>query len=368
MKAGIVGWFGSDNLGDEILLHSLMHNVRAAAGGAEFVVFSPNPDRVAALHGVQTAPMPTLRGEGLARRTQQAVRLIRECDVLLFGPGTVFQERSPNLPWPGTLPLFARITGMAKVAGTPVAAVGVGVREGGTAFGRSLLRSFGATALAVGTRDQRSAAHFGRRATVIGDMAYAVELPEPVMAGPDRFAVSMRPLAPEMQRRLTAALSECVSGLRSRGWDGDFMAMAYGRDANGEDDRELYAADFAGSLSLATTPLDEAGTLSSTLDGWLRGLGRYRLVLGTRLHAALMAVAMGVPTVAIAYERKVHDAFVDLGLQPFLVGPDCSAEQLLSASLRAADHPDAFQRARERVIAQGQVAREFIGSMTKRLK
>ncbi|NUT22827.1 MAG: polysaccharide pyruvyl transferase family protein [Hamadaea sp.] len=369
MKTGIVGWFGSDNLGDEILLHSLMHNVSAAAGGSEFVVFSPNPDRVAQLHGVQTAPMPTLRGGGLADRTKQTIALLRECDLLVFGPGTVFQERSPNLPWPGTLPLFARITGMAKFARTPVAAVGVGVREGGTAFGRSLLRSFGTAALAVGTRDRRSANHFGPRAAVIGDMAYAVDLPAPAApALQPRFAVSMRPLAPETQKSLTEALRGCAESLQADGWEGDFLAMAYGRDANGEDDREIYAADFAAGLALGRNPLDSDQLIRESLDSWLTGLGAYRVVLGTRLHAALMAVAMGVPTVAIAYERKVRDAFVDLGLSDFLVGPNCTARDLRDVALRAAAAPEVFAEARTRVIHQGSIARDFIAAMVKRLR
>jgi len=368
MKTGIVGWFGSDNLGDEILLHSLMHNVNAAAGGSDFVVFCPDPDRVAELHGVHTAPMPTLRGDGLADRTKQTMRLIRECDLLIFGPGTVFQERSPNLPWPGTLPLFARITGMAKLAGTPVAAIGVGVREGGTAFGRSILRSLGAASLAVGARDRRSAAHFGRSAAVIGDMAYAVELPDPPAPSGDlRFAISMRPLAPDVQKSLTESLRGCTSQLRAQGWTGDFLAMAYGREAQGEDDREIYAADFGSDLRLAWSPLDDGQGLRSGLDPWLRSLAAYQLVLGTRLHAALMAVAMGVPTVAVAYERKVRDAFVDLGLSDFMVDPDCSAGQLHQTAVRAAGTPEAFREARVRLVRQGLVARDFIGDVVKRL-
>jgi hypothetical protein len=177
----------------------------------------------------------------------------------------------------------------------------------------------------------------------------------------------MRPLAPDVQARLTVTLAGCVDGLRSQGWTGDFMAMAYGRDANGEDDREIYAADFADALGLATTPLDRTGSLATNLDAWLRELSTYRLMLGTRLHAALMAVAMGVPTVAIAYERKVHDAFVDLGLQQYLLSPDCSSAELLATALRAADNPEEFRRGRDRIVGQGQVAREFIATMVKRL-
>ncbi|WP_117210268.1 polysaccharide pyruvyl transferase family protein [Allorhizocola rhizosphaerae] len=364
MRVGIVGWFGSDNLGDEILLHSLMECVRAAAGQVTFVVFSPNPDRVAELHSVDTAAMPTLRGEGLAQRTKKTMSLMSECDLLICGPGTVFQERSPNLAWPGTLSLFTRILGMAKLAGTPVAAVGVGVREGATAFGRSTLRTFGAASIAIGARDLRSAQHFGAKARVIGDMAYAVPLPEVARPdGPPRFAVSMRPLAPQIQDALVAKLAECARDFGQDGWTGDFLAMAYGRGAHGEDDREIYAEAFRQTLGLAANPLDRPGDFRAGLDDWLRRLGGYRLVLATRLHAALMAVSLGIPTVAIAYERKVHDAFVDIGLEKFVLPPECAAAEMRAAALLAASSEQVFDDARVRIAEQGRVARAFVASM-----
>ena len=68
----------------------------------------------------------------------------------------------------------------------------------------------------------------------------------------------------------------------------------------------------------------------------MQALATNQLVLGTRLHAALLAVAIGVPTVAIAYERKVQDAFVDLGLREFLVPPDVDAETLYRTATAAA--------------------------------
>jgi polysaccharide pyruvyl transferase WcaK-like protein len=76
-----------------------------------------------------------------------------------------------------------------------------------------------------------------------------------------------------------------------------------------------------------------------------------------------MAVALGVPTVAVAYERKVQQAFVDLGLDRFVVRPDVDVETLHRTALLAAGSPEEFGRAAERVAAQGLVARDFVGSV-----
>ncbi|WP_326558383.1 polysaccharide pyruvyl transferase family protein [Micromonospora sp. NBC_01796] len=378
MRIGIAGWFGSDNLGDEILLHTLVSCVRSVDESASFVVFSPNPDRVAALHRVDAERMPTLRARGAVGRQGTAQRAIRDCDILFLGPGTVFQERSPNLPWPGTLPLFARIVGMARLARTPVAPVGVGVREGGTPAGRRLLRVIGAASVAIGVRDQRSGSYFGARAQVIGDVAYALPIPDTQpaaaveeAAGSARptFALSMRPLAPDTEAGLLLSIGGCLDRLQADGWTGDFLPMAFGQDAQGEDDRDIYRRAFGNVLGLAGNPLNdrEGTTLAGALDGWLTALAGYRLVIGTRLHAAVMAVALGVPTVAIAYERKVHDAFVDLGLGRFVVGPDVDAETLHRTATAAAGSPAEFREAAGRVARQGRIAREFVTATLKGL-
>jgi polysaccharide pyruvyl transferase WcaK-like protein len=368
MRVGIAGWFGSDNLGDEMLLHSLIICVRSVAENASFVVLSPNPDRVAELHAVDAEHMPTLRARGATERQAAARRAIRDCDILFLGPGTVFQERSPNLPWPGTLPLFARIVGMAKMAGTPVAIAGAGVREGGTPAGRRLLRVLGATCVAVGVRDQRSASCFGRSAQVIGDMAYTLRLPAVDGERPDRrFGLSLRPLAPDTETSLLAAASGCTELLRRDGWSGVFLPMAYGRGARGEDDSTIYDRAFRDVMDVAASPLDGNGPLAGALDGWLASLATHRLVIATRLHAALLAVALGVPTVAIAYERKVHDAFVDLKLDRFVVNPDVDSQTLYRAATTAAESTEAFREASVRVARQGTIAQAYIASVLKGL-
>ncbi|MFC4065153.1 polysaccharide pyruvyl transferase family protein [Actinoplanes subglobosus] len=368
MRVGIAGWFGSDNLGDEMLLHSLITSVRTTVPDATFVVLSPDPERVTQLHQVDAVHMPVLRARGAGERQKAVQRAMRECDILFLGPGTVFQERSPNLPWPGTLPMFARIVAMARLAGTKVAVAGAAVREDGTPVGERVLRWIGARCVAVGVRDQRSANVFGRDAQVIGDMAYTLPLPSVAGTAPaPRFGLSLRPLAPEVEASLVAAASGAVQRLRGDGLSGMFLSMAYGRGANGENDGTVYERSFSDVMGIVTSPLDGDRPLSATLDDWLAGLASYRLVMATRLHAALLAVAMGVPTVAIAYERKVLDAFHDLGLGDYVVGKDVDADTLYRTSAAALSAPHVFQEAAERVSAQGAIARAYIASVLKGL-
>jgi hypothetical protein len=339
------------------------------------VVLGADPARIVEVHGVPAVDLPTLRGGGGGARQRAAHRVIADSAILFLGPGTVFQERSPTLRWPGTLPLFARLTLLARAAGTPVVPVGVGVREGGTLAGRALLPVLAAGWAAVATRDRRSAAHFGRRAEVIGDLAYTLEVAtrSSATAGPGRrFAVSMRPLGADREGPLVTAVTGCAQRLRDEGWSGQFLPMAFGRKAAGEDDRSVHMRPGSGGRALgdvvtaADNPLAAPGPLAPGLAGWLRGLAAYDLVVGVRLHAVVLAVALGVPTVAVAYERKVHDSFVDLGLARFVVAHDIDADGMNRAARAATEDPEEFTAAAARLRAQGAVARNFFASVLAR--
>jgi polysaccharide pyruvyl transferase WcaK-like protein len=66
--------------------------------------------------------------------------------------------------------------------------------------------------------------------------------------------------------------------------------------------------------------------------------------------------------VAIAYERKVADAFADLGLARFVVDPTADAATLHRAALAATTAGAEFAAARERVATAGRAARAFVAS------
>jgi polysaccharide pyruvyl transferase WcaK-like protein len=48
-------------------------------------------------------------------------------------------------------------------------------------------------------------------------------------------------------------------------------------------------------------------------------LGRFDLMIGMRLHSALIALRMGTPAIHIAYTRKGHAIYAGLGLSDWLV-------------------------------------------------
>lgn len=366
----VAGWFGSGNFGDELLLYALKSSVMNAHPEVDVTVLAADPERVHRLHACDSYGLPVLRGEnGGWRAARTAHRVLRGADLLILGPGTIFQERSDVLRWPGTLPMLTRLVALSRFSGTPVAVLGAGVREGETPFGRVLLRAMASLASEIAVRDAQSASKFGGTARVSGDIAMAcTHVPDgstPKPSGYGSFLLSMRPLAESVEQRLASTLSEVVRHLEGLGLNGAFMPMSHGYGANREDDREVYEQYFEQLLPISAAHLEQSefGSLSNE---WFALLARQELMVATRLHAALPSVMCGVPTVAIAYERKVAETLKQLGLGAYVVHPLAPAEDFIricDAALSASGRRD-FARAREETARRGRDARRLIARMT----
>ena len=97
---------------------------------------------------------------------------------------------------------------------------------------------------------------------------------------------------------------ETVSVLKQRGLTPCFGIQS--SEGRTNDDRSLYASRGV---------LTEASDFGSLLEAEPRPA----VVLAGRLHAALAAIAAGIPTVHLGYERKSAGAYADLGLSDYVV-------------------------------------------------
>lgn len=363
-RIGIAGWFGSENFGDELLLRALAEPLKA--GGADVVVFCPGPEVVTRRHGYEAIPLPTRR-LGFAG-SLAVVREIRSCTTVVLGPGTIFQERSPVIPWPGTIPLLLRFALMVRLTGASLCIFGAAVREDTTPLGRIALRIIGRLARSVAVRDRPSADFFGARAIVIGDVATTCppdQLAAPAAVG--SFGLSVRPLEGAQGARLGKVLGAVTQALISdEGMTGCFIPMALGRSARGEDDREVFERYFKNSINMRSDHF-QCQAFRESLQRWFDLLAEQELLIATRLHACIGGVLCGVPTVAISYERKVEKTFAALDLSDYVVGLDTSFDELMSAC-HAARSPAGRRQAaaaRARAIEQGHSVRELIGRLSK---
>ncbi|HTR21212.1 MAG TPA: polysaccharide pyruvyl transferase family protein [Gemmatimonadales bacterium] len=110
----------------------------------------------------------------------------------------------------------------------------------------------------------------------------------------------------------------------------------------------------------------------STVQELLSLYARVHLVVGTRLHAVLLALVAERPPVALSYERKVRTLMRDARLLPYCIDLEGAAVDQVSAAIDAvAEHRDQLQSAVARVVAdwRGQVERQnglLAGMLTAR--
>jgi len=91
-------------------------------------------------------------------------------------------------------------------------------------------------------------------------------------------------------------------------------------------------------------------------------IGRCSLMLSERLHGAVAAVGLGVPTVPLAYASKCDDFWLSVTGERPGVGPGSTEQQILDAATRALDPLE-----RSAVGAQVEVLRERLSVGVRRI-
>ena len=293
-RIAIAGWFGSDNLGDELILHSLVQALRDR--DTEPVAISIDSARTSRDHGIESVTH---------RDPSQSValrRALRDCEGLAIAGGLIQSETSPwNIPFH-----TSRLRAAARRC--PMAAVGMGVGHVDGRLGRGLARSSLRRVRHIVVRDTDSAQRlrsWGLNDVIVGaDPVMALE-PEPV-APADTMCVILRPVnqrglktaAAKAQRskpsgavvdRMARAIdaAAAATGLTPR-----FVAFQPSRDGPLHDE----VADRLTVTAEVVTP---------TLGTVITEVGRSRMVLTMRYHGAIAALLHGRPAVLLDSSPKM---------------------------------------------------------------
>lgn len=293
-RIAVAAWVGAGNTGDELILSSLLRELRSFQ--FEPLVLSANPVATKRDHEVDAVSH---------RRTWHAVSSV---EGLIFGGGGLVQDRSS--PWS---PLYQLSRPwLASRRSCPVLAVGLGAEPLGRHISTRLVRSGLGRASAIVARDRSSASvltHAGLPRVRCGaDLVWLLETP-PVTAE-DRVAVSLVPPAvvgsllpasmrsrtpsaafdPQLVSHLAVTLDGIseVTGLKIR-----FVSMDPKRDD------PLHRA-------VAERMHGPADVVSPDVHGVLEEFASARLVIAARYHACLATLIAGRPLIALDYAPKVR--------------------------------------------------------------
>ncbi|MXW98710.1 MAG: hypothetical protein F4118_05000 [Acidimicrobiaceae bacterium] len=335
LRIALAGWYGSDNLGDEMILSCMAAALRAR--GVEPVAVSIDPERTAAVHGVKAvAHRSPLDGAALRRSLSSA-------HAMVLSGGVVQSETSPWNMWfhMSRLRSYRRSVPAASTHGParPVmAAIGLGAGHVRGAGGRRMAVSEMRRARRVVTRDGDSARRL--RDWGVPDVVVGAD---PVLAG-DAALVSSRaatrppyPLPEKLtgstRHRSDSTDTICVilrppnrRGIRTAAakartsWQPWTPQLARSLDALAE--RSGMALRLLPFQPSQDTPMLEAlqhemrtgaEMVTLNIDNVLAEVARSRIVVTMRYHGAIAALLNDQAAVVLDYSPKMRSLAAEGG-------------------------------------------------------
>ena len=316
----ISGFYGARNIGDELILRSMIDGVCRERKDIQFIVASEEPASVERLHAC-----PAFRRSDASAMDAE----ISVATAAVLGGGGLWHDytfkRSGGplslfIETAISLAVFGKLLILARIYGCPAHVFGIGVGPLRDQQAKQLLRLLGETAQTIVVRDQESKALLetieGWQLPVryVPDMVYSLDLDNPQAPSIIReisnecpiVAVNLRPWPMEkegLEYRVARALE-----LVARTHD----CALVGIPMRAKHDEEILKRVFAminiprPSLVLDWTEHFEElfGTIQVS-----------RALLAMRLHACLLGHRLGVPTLGITYDPKVEQHFKELGIE-----------------------------------------------------
>ena len=307
-KVVISGYYGFDNLGDELILSVLTDHLLEK--GAEVTVLSANPAATLRRHKVHAIHRMSVI---------DIVTALSQADLFISGGGGLFQDASgPLSPW-----YYGAMVGLARYFEVPVCFWGQGIGPLQYSATEWITRFALNCCMAISVRDEPSAQiveHLtGQRPVVATDPVWLYDLPAPEASSNNlpehhqmqsdkiwNIGVSLRPaaeLTPERIAQLAAFLKRYIDDSTR---PVQFVLIPF----HPEDDppvlaelgRELTA------LNAATFKIVEPHRVSDALQ-------QCHVLFGMRFHSILLAALSDVAVYGLIYDPKVRQLLKQLGLQ-----------------------------------------------------
>lgn len=361
-RIALLGWYGSDNAGDEAVLQSVVASLKER-GFSNLLALSIHPQHTAAKYSVDSVSRSLI--------SPATLRALWGADALILGGGGLIQDSSSVY----NLPLYAFYVALARLRGIAVIGWGLGAGPLHTRLGRMLAASIVRSSRYfsvrdIGSRRALEKAGAGKpRVTVTADPAFLI----------GAQGQTGEEAADTTDDELMPTIIFCV---RHRLHDAPGLNLRYllpvsvrhrlhieTRAADKSDD-ERFAASVARGVQLC---VEEFGARVVLLPFWagrddeaVRGveqqaralgvpaakiswanvehtpssLARYiaqaDLLVSMRLHALVFGAGAGVPVLALSYVPKVRALMRSLGAERWTVevGTRVPAPEELEMKLR----------------------------------
>lgn len=286
------GWFGFENLGDDILLNTMLQRIR----------------------GDITVPMHIPYGQQgvreISRSYKNLVVGVFSNDVLIIGPGGLFpfDNKSKVL-------LYYLVSKIWKMLGRKVIFFGIGISERMSSFSAALWRKISQNSDLFIPRSKKVLERIGVNETKnIHSMADAVFASGLVQAkrsiNSNKIVISVANLKPDNERvfkETTEKWIEVIKNLLEKGFLVDLIAFTKDNDEKMLD--EIMASpQIAGKVR----PIYYRDAYDA-ISNW----NEYKFAVCMRFHSLVLSVLAGIPAVPIAYGHKTLSLAEKCGLTDY---------------------------------------------------
>ncbi len=335
----LLGWYGSDNLGDEAVLQAVLEALRER-GFTDLYILSVDPPKTQTKLGLPAGPR--------APWSLQALRAMWGAKALVLGGGGLIQDGTSVY----NLPIYTLFVMLARLFSLKVVGWGLGVEPIFTLLGKLQARYICGAAEHFSVRDSVSkrllvkAGVSSDKVKITADPAFLINA-EPYVRSREapgrprvifcirhlsdnhpginlhyllpvsvrkRFGVGWKPPI-ERHRRFVEAVvrgvNVCVEEL---GASVALLPLWPGRDDGVLDEVEEAAVE----LGVPPGSIERAPAMDSpnSVAGYV---GSADLLVSMRLHALIFGARQGVPMLAISYARKVRGLMRSLGVERWVV-------------------------------------------------
>lgn len=295
-KIMLWGWFGFENLGDDLLLDTMIRALNS-------------PRRTI------TVPMRTpyvIEQTDIKQVSRSYKELLKGAlynDVLIIGPGGLFPFDNPQKVW-----IYFIIVLLWKLGGRKVAFFGIGISKQLSSMSRHLWKAIAIFSDLFITRSPGVIENIGLIETskihTMADTVFASNMEFTGHEHSNKIGIFVANLKqPGMEKAYKVFVEtwqEIISDLLDRGFLIDLIAFTKYTD-------DQLIADIAGAFSSGGV---RTARYEISLDE-IKRLPGYKITLSMRFHALVLSLLAGVPSIPIAYGQKTYSLATQSGLSEY---------------------------------------------------
>ena len=312
-KVVVSGWYGVTNVGDELLLDTVLGWVRESGG--EAVVISVNPSHTAREYNCDAVDFHNIGA---------IAKVMAECDIFVMGGGGIFQDHHPFTlealydPVAPDIAQYARHFYLARQFGLKTVICAHGVGPITTHQAKQIVRDIFDCADYVSLRDDESSSVL-RKLGVERELIVAAD-PGWLLHGTARVSETRihSEVLNQVKKRLGLIIREwptesrwhdrLISALESELND-TWECVWIGFQTALNEDYAVSDRPFLEEMSYRLGPAfaQQVITPASTSEA-MEEIGKCQALVSMRLHGGIMALASEVPSLFLEYDRKVAAA------------------------------------------------------------